>query len=348
VASRLSPPCGKAAGEFVHHTNLDDAEADSRKLVCYDCGVACDLSAMKRERLVQLTKLGARSKRVVDPSEAAAFVKPLARYKKGAAPLPAAPGFKYRFAFTKVGPSTFLSHLDLIRALPRAFRRNELNLVYSNGFHPKPDLTFGPALSLGVMSLDEFVDVKLAQEIEPNSWLAALTASSPDGVEFTAARKLAPGEGSIARALDTARYAIVFSRAVLAPHGGDTWLEDRAKLFLAETEHVVVRSIEGIGKKVDVRAFVRSVAVNTDAGKRALERSGLVGDLAVVMADIAVLGNGSAKVSEVAEAIAPGVEHRAVRVALGTLREDGSLTSPIDPHVPTAPAVVTEAIANPA
>ena len=29
VASRLSPPCGKAAGAFVHATNLEDALADT-------------------------------------------------------------------------------------------------------------------------------------------------------------------------------------------------------------------------------------------------------------------------------------------------------------------------------
>ena len=29
---------------FIHHTNLDDADADKSKLVCYDCGVACDLA----------------------------------------------------------------------------------------------------------------------------------------------------------------------------------------------------------------------------------------------------------------------------------------------------------------
>ena len=30
LKSRLSPPCGKAMGDFVHHTNLADHEADKR------------------------------------------------------------------------------------------------------------------------------------------------------------------------------------------------------------------------------------------------------------------------------------------------------------------------------
>src|SRR6185295_17297889 len=59
LAGRSSPPCGKVAGAFIHATNAADAEAEKRRLVCYDCGVACDLGKMRQERLVFLRKLGA-------------------------------------------------------------------------------------------------------------------------------------------------------------------------------------------------------------------------------------------------------------------------------------------------
>ena len=57
--SRLSPPCGKAKGMFIHHDNVQQAESDHRKLICYDCGVACDLTQMREERLVQLRSMAA-------------------------------------------------------------------------------------------------------------------------------------------------------------------------------------------------------------------------------------------------------------------------------------------------
>src|SRR5688500_9883995 len=73
---RLSPPCGKVAGTFIHHTNVTDAAADARRLVCYDCGVACDLSRMREQRIEFLGKLGAfeadtRVRLPVVPHEAA-------------------------------------------------------------------------------------------------------------------------------------------------------------------------------------------------------------------------------------------------------------------------------------
>ena len=50
---------GKPFHPLLHHTNLEEAESDKRKLVCFDCGIACDLTKMREERLVYLRKLGA-------------------------------------------------------------------------------------------------------------------------------------------------------------------------------------------------------------------------------------------------------------------------------------------------
>ncbi|HWU91264.1 MAG TPA: TIGR03960 family B12-binding radical SAM protein, partial [Kofleriaceae bacterium] len=72
LKGRASPPCGKVAGMLIHHTNLEDAEPDRRRLVCYDCGVACDLSKMREDRLVALRALGATARSVRGGETAAA------------------------------------------------------------------------------------------------------------------------------------------------------------------------------------------------------------------------------------------------------------------------------------
>src|SRR5690606_36205757 len=61
TASRVSPPCGKPAGAQVHHTTIEAAQAETKRLVCYDCGVACDLGEMREERIVALRSLSARA-----------------------------------------------------------------------------------------------------------------------------------------------------------------------------------------------------------------------------------------------------------------------------------------------
>ena len=348
LKSRLSPPCGKAAGMFVHHTNLADATADARKLVCYDCGIACDLGAM----VVYLTKLGAETPRrrlpvipaapppegVTDADGNGDVAAPPAPTKKRDARRPPASFAqgtprRYRFAFTKLGASAFLSHLDMIRALPRAFRRLELPLFYSQGFHPKPDMIFAPALSLGVASLEELVDVKITADLEPAALLDALTASAPRGLAFTGAVRLGENDPSVSKLITGARYAVAFPRRVLEPLGGVPWLEAAAERFLAAESAYVVRRIDGIGKRVNTREFVRRLAVASPAADAALVRAGFGGDLVGLEVEVEIRGSGAVKVSEVVTALAgdqhEALAYRAVRVVQGLAGDDGIL-SPVD------------------
>lgn len=190
VKGRSSPPCGKVAGMLIHHTNLEDAEPDRRRLVCYDCGVACDLGKMREDRLVALRTLGAAARPAVrapvvadgdlidvsergggspaerdlapaprDPSrrdtERAERVRLAGHHGAGA------PYTTYRIRFAKVGRAAFLGHLDLGRLLARSFRRADLALAVTRGFSPKPRIGFGPALGLGIPALGELFDADL-------------------------------------------------------------------------------------------------------------------------------------------------------------------------------------------
>jgi len=328
LKNRLSLPCGKVAGAFVHATNLADAHAEDRKLVCYDCGIACDLGAMREQRLVYLRKLGADEARppAPRPARAGGGKGPPVRAAQGEAR-------RYRFAYEKLGPASFLSHLDVVRALPRSFRRLALPLFYSQGFHPKPDMTFGPALSLGVASLVELVDVKIAGDLDAAALLSELTAGSHEGLRFVGGARLGPGDAAVNRVIDTASYVVGVPRAVLAERGGEAWLRDRVAAALAAGPGslVVVRRIDGVGKRVDVREFLRSVVVDEPGAAPLLARAGIVGDLATLSVEVEVRGSGGVKIAEVVEAIAGGddLPHRAVRVALG-LRTPEGVVAPLE------------------
>jgi radical SAM-linked protein len=344
LANRLSLPCGKAAGMFVHHTNLAEAKSDEKNLVCYDCGIACDLGAMRHERLVYLRKLGADDKRPPPPSPLDAPARLGTGPKRPPVAFVQGQARRYRFAYTKLGASALLSHLDLIRALPRAFRRLELPLFYSTGFHPKPEMTFGPALSLGVASLMEFVDVKLTTDLVPDAWLRPLSDASPEGMRFVAAARLGESDASVSRVIDSARYAVALPASALREHGGASWLAERVALALGARDFRLLRTIEGIGRWIDVRAFVRGISLETPGARAAVEAAGLVGDFSVLEVDLEIRGSGAVKISEVVTMLTglSDFSHRAVRFALGmwspSLPDDtegssirvGGVVSPMD------------------
>jgi radical SAM family uncharacterized protein/radical SAM-linked protein len=373
LQSRLSPPCGKVAGTFVHHTNTADAEADARRLVCYDCGVACDMSQMREERLVFLRRLDkVREERPViaatphrpaapgrpqprqDPAHVAAASAPLAPALDEAAELAAPgdaevveappprqgttprPGARYRFRFEKTGPVALLGHLDLVRALPRIFRRVEEAMVYTNGFHPKPDMSFAPALGLGVMSLCEFVDIRLHADLDEPG-LAALVqrmnAASPRGLLFTGAARLAHKDPAVTRVIRGARYLLAFARTALPPDA-EGWLADRCRAAVAASTLPLRREIEGIGRTVDVRKHLVSAVVAGPEAREALARAGLFGDMVAVDVLVTITPAGAAKPSELARVIAgEGDEtppHRAVRLELFGGDAAGERWTPLD------------------
>ncbi|HWZ87412.1 MAG TPA: TIGR03960 family B12-binding radical SAM protein [Polyangiaceae bacterium] len=345
LASRASPPCGKVAGMFVHHTNVADAASDARKLVCYDCGIACDMTKMRSERVEFLTELGATERRlpvisapapepdVFDGSpepfafEAVPEVRTApAKMKKKARALPEAlrpvrsggEPQRFRLAFTKTGPAALLGHLDLIRELPRVIRRAGTKTAYSKGFHPKPEMSFGPALSLGVASLDEYMDVLLIDAPEPDELLGRLNDAASGGLEFKTVVRLSANDRVITTIVTGARYVIALAESAVKDLGGIAGLERCIAEFLAKSECKLRRDIEGVGKFINVRQFVEQMSIGGDESLALLERAGLVGRMIPVDVTIEIGQRGSAKIAEVVEALTglPHFPHRGVRTVL--------------------------------
>ena len=69
----------------------------------------------------------------------------------------ASDGFPVRLRFSKRGKVRFISHRDVARAFDRAFRIEQLPLAFTQGFAPRPKVSFGLALSVGHESDAVFV-----------------------------------------------------------------------------------------------------------------------------------------------------------------------------------------------
>ncbi len=204
--NRVSPPCGKVAGMIVHHSNLESLEKtfdiDKKRLVCYSCGVACDLGEMVEERRDFLKR--------VDAIEDTEYVRPErkkivdTREKRGQWV-----GFKYRIEFAKIGPLTFTSHLDLQKIMMRIFKRANIEMLYSEGYKLRPLMSFGPALTLGISSMSEFFDIRVGEEwIDKEEILQTLQKHSERGIVFKNIKEIESKEKSIQEAVDEFTYFV--------------------------------------------------------------------------------------------------------------------------------------------
>ena len=82
-----------------------------------------------------------------------------------------------RVKFCKIGNLQYISHLDLVRTMMKIIVRAKLPLWYTEGFNPKPKLTFAAPLSIGTESVCEFMDIRLTEKIDPKMAISALNAN---------------------------------------------------------------------------------------------------------------------------------------------------------------------------
>ncbi len=97
---------------------------------------------------------------------------------------------RLRIRFTKTGTLRWISHRDLARTWERLLRRAGLELAFSEGFHPKPKISFPSALALGIEALDELVELEIVGQFELSEVERRIRAQLPDGMELLAIESL--------------------------------------------------------------------------------------------------------------------------------------------------------------
>src|SRR5581483_4334640 len=129
--------------------------------------------------------------------------------------------------------------------------------------------------------------------------LGELSAGAQPGLRFAAAAALGAGDAAVSRVIDAALYAVAIPASVARALGGHERMLARIEAAFASRELVIVRRIDGIGKRVDVRAFLRRVELDAESGRAALAAAGIVGDFVPLAVEVDVRGSGGVKIAEV-------------------------------------------------
>lgn len=92
---------------------------------------------------------------------------------------------KLRLVFSKTGRAVYISHLDLMRTMQRAFLRAGYPLKYSEGFNPHAQISILLPLSVGCSSVCELMDFTLREDVPVGEIPQRLTAVMPEGIAVT-------------------------------------------------------------------------------------------------------------------------------------------------------------------
>jgi len=116
-----------------------------------------------------------------------------------------------RVLYKKTGDISYISHLDIVKLMERVSRRAGIKLSYSQGFSPHPKTSFSPALSVGMHSFCEYMDLELEDEsIDLQELLDRYNEASVEGIDFIKAKKMEDSTGSIVAFLTNSVYEFDF------------------------------------------------------------------------------------------------------------------------------------------
>lgn len=115
--------------------------------------------------------------------------------------------YDYRVVYSKSGRAKYISHLDLMRAMQRAIKRSKLPIWYTQGFNPHVYIMFPLALSLGIESKVEIMDLALIENLPFDEVRERLDAQMPDGMGIVSAARPVMKHTDIA----SAEYKISFN-----------------------------------------------------------------------------------------------------------------------------------------
>ncbi|NTU64324.1 MAG: DUF2344 domain-containing protein [Chloroflexi bacterium] len=120
-----------------------------------------------------------------------------------------------------------IPHLCPFWGFGKKVKKAGIPVKFSQGFHPHPKFSFATALSVGVESSAEYLDIDVSDDFTPESLKTRLNRALPAGITVLAAWDVPAGSPSLSTIIDRVRYRVTLPEGV----GGDLALS--AERFLA-------------------------------------------------------------------------------------------------------------------
>lgn len=148
-----------------------------------------------------------------------------------------------------------------MRLFQRAFRKADIPMKYSEGFNPHPKFSIASALSLGVSSIGEYMDVELEKKISITTFIHRMNQVLPDDIKILKAEYIEENK-SVSSMIDWGFYKIQFKlKNTLSEEEVKKNVED----ILSLDEIIIIKQKKKKGKirerEKDIRPFIGNVVV---------------------------------------------------------------------------------------
>jgi radical SAM family uncharacterized protein/radical SAM-linked protein len=154
---------------------------------------------------------------------------------------------KMDVSYSKQGQAAYFGHLELVKIFLRALRRAKIPVKFTEGFHPKPKVSFDDPLPIGIESLEEHLTLTVPDHIEPERIRADLNVHLPEGLRVHDCR---PARRISNRSASTSiNYRICLQ--------GQTVDDEKLNVFLSRSDVTILRlNRKGKLKNINLRDMV--------------------------------------------------------------------------------------------
>jgi radical SAM family uncharacterized protein/radical SAM-linked protein len=151
--------------------------------------------------------------------------------------------------YSKQGQAAYFGHLELVNIFLRALRRAKIPVKFTEGFHPKPKVSFNDPLPIGIESLEEHLTVTVPDHIEPQRLRIDLNGHLPEGLHVHDCRPAPPIADQ--RGSTTVSYRISLQ--------GQPFDAEKLNAFLGRSEVMISR----LNRKGKLKNFnLRDMVIN--------------------------------------------------------------------------------------
>lgn len=156
----------------------------------------------------------------------------------------------YRIMYGKKRPLRWISHMDLVRTLERAVKRARVPIAHSEGFNPRPRMSFYSQLAVGITGEAEPMTMELTEKVDPKELVCALNSALPEGLIVRSAEEV---EGRKSPEIRGSEYLIGVTENC------DGEFAQAISVMLSTESIIVERRKEKSSAQIDIRPGIESL-----------------------------------------------------------------------------------------
>ena len=152
----------------------------------------------------------------------------------------------------------------MVSLFARAIRRAGIPVRFSEGFHPLPRIVLGPALSVGIESVSEYMDLEINGNIDSCELLRKMNCQLPNGLKLLDLREIPLKFPSISDSITGNEYAITLEGVWLDLIKDSQELNNKIRTFFETKEkYIEVKRKSGV-LRIDLRQWVEKLQLKGD------------------------------------------------------------------------------------